>query len=235
MPGTILKTPITCLAALAALAALCLSACGDADSSYLVARFELPPPEAAGKGPVKNSAGLFMLGYQGAYVSLAVAAVDMDEEVKDTWPDQAGDYAPGVSFVDLELAVPAGDNRQVHAVAFLFADGRPYAFLQGAPHSVDLQEGQTREVTIELVESEVGKVSGAAPSTVVQVWLVDVGELVLLAHAMPAEGTYEFPFAPLNRELAVAWLDTAGKYHSDFAPTFVLVPDVPEHKLDIQP
>ena len=233
MPGTILTTPVACLA-LVALTVPCVCACGSSDSSHLVARFELPGPGSPGSGPLTNDQGLFLLETAGAYVALSASAPDMDE-VKDSWPDEAADYSPGVDFVDLELAVPAGYNRQVRAVAFLFADGRPYAFLQETALSVDLQEGETREVTIELLEAEVGEVSGAAPAEVAEVWLVDVGELVLLSSVAPDNGAYEFPFAPLNRELAVDWVDTEGKAHSDSAQSFVLTPDVPKHTRDLQP
>ena len=221
-------------AALAPLAAMFFCACGSPDSSHVVARFELPGPPSSSEGPLTNEQGLFLLETAGAYVALSVSSADM-EAVKDTWPDEAADYSPGTDYVDLELKVPAGDDRTVLAIAFLFADGRPYAFLQGAELSVDLKEGETKEVTIELLEAEVGQVSGTAPTEVAEVWLVDVGETVLLSSVVADNGAYEFPFAPLNRELAVDWVDTEGKAHSDSAQSFVLTPDVPKHTRDLQP
>lgn len=232
MPLTELKTQ-TALVALLPLAVLAICGCSSHDSSgRVVARFALPGADSSNEGALQNEEGLFLLETAGAYVALSVSAADMDT-VKTTWPEEASDYAPGASYVDLPLDVPAGDNRKVEAIAFLFTNGRPHAFLQNVELSVDLEEGETKELTIELLEAEIGEVSGSAAAEVAEVWLVDLGEAVLLSSAPAANGAYEFQVAPLNRELAVYWVDVSGETHSESEQSFVLTPDVSKHTLDL--
>ncbi len=214
------------------LAVLAICACSSPDSGQVVARFALPGAGASGEGALQNEQGLFVLETAGAYVALTASAADMDT-VKESWPVEPGDYLPGTDYVDLTLKVPAGAARRVEAIAFLFADGRPYAFLEEQKLLVDLEEGETRDITIELLEAEVGEVSGSTADEVAEVWLVDVGEMILLTSLSSVGGVYEFPFAPLNRELAVYWFDVNGEYHTDSQSTFVLTPDVSKHTLDL--
>ena len=179
--------------------------CDQEAGPLVVAHFALEVPQ-----PQENAdqlhipGGLYNLQAFPAFVQAQVASAG-EEPIVQTWPEDTEDISPGFNSVALEFEMPSGSGNELTGVAFTYENGRPYAFAQETPDTVDIFEGDTTEVDMQLVETDVGQAAGGTAPGKGSVWLVDLETGVRLDTVVYADGAYRFDFAPLGRRLVVVW------------------------------
>lgn len=209
-----MRFPLSC-------ALLLLSSCAAQDGPLIVAHFALEVPESAVTADeLLLPTGHFNLQAFPAFVQAKVSAIGM-ESARQTWPEETGEISTGSNPVYLEFDLPAGSGQELTAVAYTYEEGRPYAYAPPAPEILELAEGDTLEVDLELVETSTGQVSGLAGDEAAEAWLVDLETKVRIDTLATTDGLYRFDYAPRGRKLAVAWMAADGSVLAQSADIFL--------------
>jgi hypothetical protein len=209
-----------------------LLSCTAEENPLVVAHFALEVPEAqATATELLLPTGHFNLQAFPAFVAATVSARSL-ESVLQKWPEEPGDINKGYNLVTLEFDLPPGTGQELTAIAFTYEKGHPYTFVPAAPEILDLPEGDTTEVNLELVETATGQIAGAAGQETAEAWLIDLDTNVRLDRIEITDGTYRFDYAPHGRKLAVGWVAADGSLTSQSAD-IVLSKEIPTANLDL--
>ena len=186
-------------------------ACDSHDSSLVTARLSLEIPDTGldqTAGDLFDEHGFFDLTRYPVFVAVSVSAPDMETQMT-VWPQSADDLTPGLQTVVLLLDLTPGDDRQVDARVYLRDSKESFLFAPETAWTVALSPGSTKDIELNVSQLDDGTVSGTAPATATEVWLVDSQMGVLVDRVPVDEGTYAFARVPYDIAFEIWWLDDA--------------------------
>ena len=197
---------------LVAAAALATSAgCNSGDSSLVTARLSLEIPDSGlnqTTGELFDEHGFFDLTRYPVFVVVSVSAPDMQTEVT-VWPQSALDLTPGLQTVELLLDLPPGDQRRVDARVYLRDSEESFLFAPETVSTVTLSAGSTMDLELNVSQRDDGTLTGTAPATATEVWLVDSQVGVLVDRVPVEEGAYAVARVPFDIAYEIWWINDA--------------------------